>query len=163
MNRKTVFNRSIRCHFHFNDQLCSCIMFFFLYYFRILFYMKHIEEEKKDMRFHLFLLLVFSSYQHFTFTNALFDYNNNTSLDIELHQCDTNITLVHNITITIDQRFDSCKLNCCIKNQSSIFQNFILFNIENFILLFSIFECMSSDITITDRRLPWSSLLSRRM
>jgi len=70
------------------------------------------------MQFQLFFLLVF--YRFFTFTNGSFNYNQtNTSLSIELHQCDTNITLVHNITT--DQIFDSCNLNCCIKNQSSIF------------------------------------------
>jgi hypothetical protein len=85
-------------------------------------------HKKLDMQFQLFLLLVFSSCQLSTFTNGLLNYNqtNNTSLDIELHQCDTNITLVHNITITIDQRFDSCNLSCCTQNQSSIFQKAII-------------------------------------
>jgi len=67
------------------------------------------------MQFQLFLLFFF-----FIHTTAFFIYNpTNSSLNIELHQCNTNQTIVNNSTIIIDKIFDSCNLNCCTKNDSN--------------------------------------------
>lgn len=71
------------------------------------------------MQFEVFLLFLF--YFH---TTALFNSNQtNSSLNIELHQCDTNQTIINTTIIILDKRLDSCNRNCCTtKNNSNICQ-----------------------------------------
>jgi hypothetical protein len=72
------------------------------------------------MQFQLFFLFFFSFHEVFTITTALFQYNQtNSSQNIELHQCDTNQTIIHSTVITTDKRFYSCDVNCCTKNDSN--------------------------------------------
>jgi hypothetical protein len=67
------------------------------------------------MQFQLFLLFFF-----FFHTTAFFNYNQtNSSLNIDLYQCNTNQTIVNNTISIIDKIFDSCNLNCCTKNDSN--------------------------------------------
>jgi len=78
--------------------------------------MTHIEK-KNNMQFQLFFFFFFLFSFH---TTAL--SNHNSSLNIELHQCNTNETIVNSTIIITDEIFNSCDFDCCTTNDSNICQ-----------------------------------------
>ncbi|CAF1007747.1 unnamed protein product [Adineta steineri] len=75
------------------------------------------------MQYQLFLL-GFISHQFFSITNALSNHNQNNSLiNINLHQCNTNKTVINTTIMMIDPIFNSCNLTCCIENSSNVTSN----------------------------------------
>jgi hypothetical protein len=83
------------------------------------------------MKFPLFLLFFFTSYQFIRITTALINSNpDNSPRNIDLYQCKTKQTIVKSIiSITNDTIFNSCDFNCCItnnSNQTSIFNKILI-------------------------------------
>lgn len=81
------------------------------------------------MQFYRFLFL-FTFHHSFIFiviasSTNIYDYfnNNNSSFNIDFHQCDTNTTIfndIKNVNHTIfNNLIDSCNISCCISKNSN--------------------------------------------
>jgi hypothetical protein len=74
------------------------------------------------MQFHLFFF-----YYQLIFITIAYSFNifnqNNSSVNIELYQCNTNGTILSNTTNSIfNNRMDSCNTSCCTSNSSNTCQ-----------------------------------------
>jgi hypothetical protein len=74
------------------------------------------------MQFHLFLLFFFSHHQ-FIFIIVAYSNQNNSSINVDLYECNTNSTVLNRTANAMfNNLIDSCNTSCCISNSSSTCQ-----------------------------------------